>query len=87
MVRPRKLSCTQFSPGFMVEVWCIVCALVPQPADCEALCAARAQYVDHPADFCFRLPDGLSHEQGAFAEPLSVGAQAGCIAGDAHPFL
>ena len=71
------------------SLWCelisILCAPLPQPAGCEALCAARAQYVDHPADFCFRLPDGLSHEQGAFAEPLSVGAQPGCTAGAAHP--
>ena len=36
--------------------------------------AAGAQFVDHPADFCFRLPPGLTHEHGAFAEPLSVGA-------------
>ena len=67
------------------ELKSILCAPLPQPAGCEALCAARAQYVDHPADFCFRLPDGLSHEQGAFAEPLSVGAQSGCTAGAAHP--
>lgn len=39
--------------------------------------AARArQYVDHPADFCFKLPSGLSHEQGAMCEPLSVGVHA-----------
>lgn len=30
-----------------------------------------ARYVDHPADFCFKLPDSLSYEQGAMVEPLS----------------
>lgn len=30
-----------------------------------------AKYVDHPADFCFKMPDSLSYEQGAMAEPLS----------------
>lgn len=30
-----------------------------------------ARYVDHPADFCFKLPDALSYEQGAMVEPLS----------------
>ena len=34
------------------------------------------QFVDHPADFCFRLPDHLSHEEGAMVEPLSVGVHA-----------
>ncbi len=34
------------------------------------------QYVDHPADFCFRLPDHVSHEEGAMCEPLSVGVHA-----------
>lgn len=37
---------------------------------------AASQFVDHPADFCFRLPDHLSHEEGAMVEPLSVGVHA-----------
>ena len=37
---------------------------------------ARTQFVDHPADFCFRLPDHVSHEEGAMCEPLSVGVHA-----------
>ena len=37
---------------------------------------AAVQFVDHPADFCFRLPDHLSHEEGAMVEPLSVGVHA-----------
>lgn len=32
--------------------------------------------MDHPADFCFRLPEELSYEHGAFCEPLSVGVHA-----------
>ncbi|BDA45777.1 Sorbitol dehydrogenase [Coccomyxa sp. Obi] len=35
-----------------------------------------AQFVDHPADFCFRLPEHLTHEEGAMVEPLSVGVHA-----------
>ncbi|KAK9862916.1 hypothetical protein WJX84_008576, partial [Apatococcus fuscideae] len=35
-----------------------------------------AQYVDHPADFCFPLAPNLTHEEGAMAEPLSVGVHA-----------
>jgi L-iditol 2-dehydrogenase len=34
------------------------------------------QYADHPADWCFALPDVVSFEQGAFCEPLSVGIHA-----------
>ncbi len=37
---------------------------------------AEMQFVDHPADFCFRLPEHLSHEEGAMVEPLSVGVHA-----------
>lgn len=39
-------------------------------------CMTLLQFVDHPADFCFRLPDHLSHEEGAMVEPLSVGVHA-----------
>ncbi|KAK9807644.1 hypothetical protein WJX72_005195 [[Myrmecia] bisecta] len=34
------------------------------------------QYVDHPAPFCYRLPESVSHEEGAMIEPLSVGVHA-----------
>ncbi|XP_013419139.1 sorbitol dehydrogenase [Lingula anatina] len=30
----------------------------------------------HPADFCFKLPDNVSYEEGALLEPLSVGVHA-----------
>lgn len=32
--------------------------------------------IRHPAAFCYRLPDGLTMEEGALAEPMSVGIQA-----------
>jgi len=35
-----------------------------------------AEYVAHPADFCFKLPDGVSLDEGAMCEPLSVGVHA-----------
>ena len=34
------------------------------------------QYIDHPAAFCFPLAPNLTHEEGAMAEPLSVGVHA-----------
>lgn len=37
---------------------------------------AFCEYVAHPADFCFKLPDGVSFEEGAMCEPLSVGIHA-----------
>ncbi|WVZ91819.1 hypothetical protein U9M48_037942 [Paspalum notatum var. saurae] len=35
-----------------------------------------AHQVVHPADLCFKLPDGVSLEEGAMCEPLSVGVHA-----------
>ncbi|KAK3098620.1 hypothetical protein FSP39_021283, partial [Pinctada imbricata] len=35
-----------------------------------------ARYYVHKADFCFKLPDHVSTEEGAFLEPLSVGVHA-----------
>jgi len=37
---------------------------------------AFAEYVTWPADFAFRLPDGVSLTEGALCEPLSVGLHA-----------
>lgn len=37
---------------------------------------AALQYVDHPAEFCFKLPDNVSFEEGAMCEPMSVGIHA-----------
>lgn len=35
-----------------------------------------ARYISHHADFCYKLPDGVSTEEGALCEPLSVGVHA-----------
>ncbi len=37
---------------------------------------AFCEYVAWPADFCYHLPDGMSDEEGAMMEPLSVGMWA-----------
>ena len=37
---------------------------------------ALARYVAHPSDFCYRLPDHVSLDDGATLEPLSVGVHA-----------
>lgn len=42
---------------------------------------SMARYVCHPADYCFKLPDGVSLEEGALCEPLSVGVHANNRAG------
>eukprot|EP00752_Nemacystus_decipiens_P001576 g1537.t1 len=35
-----------------------------------------ARFVTHPSDFCFRLPAGMTLEEGAMCEPVSVGVHA-----------
>lgn len=37
---------------------------------------ALQEYVVHPADYCFKLPDNVSTEEGALVEPLAVGMHA-----------
>lgn len=37
---------------------------------------ALQDYVKHPADMCFKLPDNVSSRAGALVEPLSVGLHA-----------
>lgn len=39
------------------------------------------QYVSHPAEMCFRLPDSMSFEEGALIEPLAVAMTAAREAG------
>ncbi|KAG9509273.1 Sorbitol dehydrogenase [Fragariocoptes setiger] len=34
------------------------------------------RYFNHPADFCFKLPEGVSLEEGALLEPLAVAVHA-----------
>ncbi|KAK2076783.1 hypothetical protein QBZ16_005009 [Prototheca wickerhamii] len=43
-----------------------------------------ANYVDHPADYCFKLPESMDYELGAMCEPLSVGVHA-CRRGGVCP--
>jgi len=35
-----------------------------------------ATYIEHAADFCYKMPDHMTFEEGALLEPLSVGIQA-----------
>jgi L-iditol 2-dehydrogenase len=35
-----------------------------------------ANFFTHPADFCYKLPDHVSFDEGAMCEPLSVGIHA-----------
>ena len=37
---------------------------------------AFREYVAHPADFTFKIPEGVSYEEAALVEPLSVGIHA-----------
>ena len=39
------------------------------------------EYVRHPAEMCFKLPDNMSLEEGALIEPLAVGMTAAREAG------
>jgi len=47
----------------------------PGPHD-EPGHGSLARYVAHPAKWCFKLPESVSLEEGAFCEPLSVGVYA-----------
>lgn len=40
-----------------------------------------AEYIAHPADLCFRLPDNVSTMEGAMMEPLAVGMHAALQSG------
>jgi len=35
-----------------------------------------ANYIEHAADFCYKMPDHMTFEEGALLEPLSVGVHA-----------
>jgi len=35
-----------------------------------------ATFIEHAADFCYKMPDHMSFEEGALLEPLSVGVHA-----------
>ena len=40
-----------------------------------------SRFYTHAADFCFKLPDNVSLEEGALMEPLAVGVHACTRAG------
>ena len=42
------------------------------------------QYLDHPSDFCFKMPRNVTMEEGAMIEPLSVAVHA-CRRGKVQP--
>lgn len=46
------------------------------PPDHGSFC----DYVNHPADFCFKLPPNVTLEEGAMIEPLSTGIYAARVA-------
>jgi L-iditol 2-dehydrogenase len=46
------------------------------PPDHGSFC----RFVNHPADFCFKLPENVSLEEGAMIEPLSTGIYASRVA-------
>uniref|UniRef100_A0A6B2L8X4 Enoyl reductase (ER) domain-containing protein n=1 Tax=Arcella intermedia TaxID=1963864 RepID=A0A6B2L8X4_9EUKA len=49
-----------------------------------------ANYIEHAADFCYKMPDHMSFEEGALLEPLSVGVQAcrrGGVAAGSHVLI
>lgn len=46
------------------------------PPDHGSFCT----YVNHRADFCFKLPDNVSLEEGALIEPMSTGIYAARVA-------
>ena len=45
-----------------------------QPASILTVLSPRL--ITHPADMCFKLPDGVSLEEGALCEPMSVAVHA-----------
>ena len=47
------------------------------PPDAGAL----KEYVSHPADMCFKLPENVSTMEGALVEPLAVGLHATGLGG------
>lgn len=46
------------------------------PPDHGSFC----EFVNHPAEFCFKLPNSVSLEEGAMIEPLSTGIYAARVA-------
>lgn len=79
-VRPRRVS-HQAEPC----EWCVtgrynLCPNVVFPSAPRAHGILR-EYVAHPAEMCFKLPDSMSFEEGALIEPLAVAMTAAREAG------
>jgi L-iditol 2-dehydrogenase len=43
---------------------------------CPPYNGSLCRYFNHAADFCFKLPDNMSLEEGALMEPLAVAVHA-----------
>eukprot|EP01126_Amoeba_proteus_P058606 TRINITY_DN757_c0_g1_i8.p1 TRINITY_DN757_c0_g1~~TRINITY_DN757_c0_g1_i8.p1 ORF type:complete len:247 (+),score=29.69 TRINITY_DN757_c0_g1_i8:3-743(+) len=49
-----------------------------------------ANFIEHPADFCYKMPDHMSFEEGALLEPLSVAVhscQRGRVTAGSHVLI
>ena len=60
------------------------CRSLPVHAQVASDTADVWQVLDYDAEFCFKLPDSVSYEEGAMCEPLSVGIHA-CRKGNVGP--
>lgn len=69
-------------PASSFSAWICSRSITSLPSD--QLSVSCLQYIDHPAEFCFKLPEGVSYEEGAMCEPLSVGIHA-CRRGKVEP--
>ncbi|XP_060767538.1 sorbitol dehydrogenase-like [Neoarius graeffei] len=66
---PREMDEFLKSGRYNISPTMFCCGIPPDDGN---LC----RYYKHNANFCYKLPDNLSYEEGALVEPLSVGIQA-----------
>jgi L-iditol 2-dehydrogenase len=59
--------CQEGHPNLCENI--LFCSTPPTPG-------ALQEYMVHPAELCFPLPDGVSNEQGAMLEPLGIALHA-----------
>lgn len=64
-----------------------VLSSLPTRIQTQPVHGSLARFVTHPSDFCYKLPDGMSLEEGAMCEPVSVGVHACRRAGIAASVL
>ena len=79
----QALVCTQCSPHLAEALPCCDFAGKTDQHGFKSVCFFL-QFIDHPAEFCFKLPEGVTFEEGAMCEPLSVGIHA-CRRGKVEP--